>query len=56
MFDKNGKCIYKKIGSDYGHVWDEKYIGIDKLEDAYQVVRDTKELFDFMESFNATKE
>lgn len=56
LFDKNGKCIYKKTGSDYGHAWDEKYIGIDKLEYAYQVVRDAKELFDFMESFNATKE
>jgi len=52
FFDNKGKCLYKKIGSDYGHVWDERYSSYETLNEAYQVEKDAKELFEFMESYN----
>ena len=50
LYDSTGAVIYKKIGSDYQHIYDERFAGYSTEDEAWEVFRDAEELIQFMES------
>src|SRR5690554_877279 len=50
FYDSTGAVIYKKIGSDYQHLFDERFAGYSTEDEAWEVFRDAEELIQFMEN------
>jgi len=42
------KIECKEYGCDYNHIYDDRYLKYKTKEEAYQVFRDAKELFDWL--------
>lgn len=49
-YDSSGSVICKKIGSDYQHIYDERFVGYSTEDEAWEVFKDAEELIQFMEN------
>lgn len=48
FFNKDGVVTSKKIGSDYQHIYDDKFESFTTKEDAYEVFNDADELIEYL--------
>ena len=55
-YDSNGAVGYKKIGSDYQHIHDEKFGNYKTVEEACEILNDAKELFEYLKNKDARAE
>lgn len=51
MYD--GKVTSVKVGADYSHLHDERFLGMATKQEAYQVFSDAQDLFDWLQSKTA---
>lgn len=50
-YNKDGKVLYVKVGCDYQHYGDERYMSISKFEDAGSIKWDAEKLYEWLENY-----
>jgi len=55
-YDSKGKVVFKKIGSDYQHLNDERFGKYVTADDAWEIFKDADELIEFINSDSANLE
>jgi len=55
-YDDNGQKTSIQIGSDYSHLYDERFSHYKDLREAHEVIRDAESLFHYLEIHNSDEE